>query len=102
MALRACPHRALAVVTVGTGPGVGESCPTSNTQFHPSIVYSIPKIPSANLLFQPHPPNTEDACFYSVLERHAKKTLLGRPMWHLCSALPDMTICSDVGGATLL
>ena len=36
--------------------------------------------------------------FYSALERQAKKTLLGRPLWHFCSALHDKNVCRDVGG----
>jgi hypothetical protein len=39
---------------------------------------SIPKIPSTNLFFQPHPPNADYASFlilYSTLESHAKGSL---------------------------
>jgi hypothetical protein len=44
---------------------------------------SIPKIPSTNLLFQPHPPNTNYASFlilYNALESHTKGSLFVRAL----------------------
>jgi hypothetical protein len=108
MARQAYPRRALAVVTVQTGPGARVSCPTSNTLFHPSTVYATynvhhplqryhQQISFFNLTHQIQKMHVP-WFFYSALERHAEETLLGRPLWHLCSALPDRTVCKDVGG----
>jgi hypothetical protein len=66
----------------------------------PIIASSTPKIPSANLFFQPHPLNTEKtSSLISALESHAKETPIPSAWPLLMRALALRNVCRGVGGA---
>jgi hypothetical protein len=85
--------------------------PTNNTISHLQCASSIPKIPSANLLFQPHPPNTKcklldslecygEPCYISppsqslltFLEGPRFKTHIESLWWNSCKVNSGSTI----------
>jgi hypothetical protein len=89
------------------GPGRGRvahkqhSIPPINSVCHLQCASSTPKIPSTNLLFQSHPPNTEDACSLILLQciREARQRGPPRPSpGAFMQYPPDRTVCRDVGG----
>jgi hypothetical protein len=65
----------------GELPHKQHSIPPINSVCHLQCASSTLKIPSANLLFQSHPPNTEDACSLILLQciREARQRGPPRP-----------------------